>query len=153
MAGAQVSSVEAFGALDGPTPVLVKPGTYDLRFDYYATAMMFGRAPKVILHFTIIEMGCEYFDAVQLPRYYNVTKLAERPRKYGRFKVGFRSNFLRDYARLFGVPSRLDRIPMTAFERVIIRGRIRTVTEGSDQRVIPDGLQYSVIEELVGVKR
>jgi hypothetical protein len=41
---------------------------------------------------------------------------------------------------------------MSAFERVIVRGRVRTVTSGSNQREIPDGLRYSVIDELVGLK-
>ena len=45
---------------------------YDLRYDFHETAVMFGRAPKLVLRFTIIEMGTEYFDTVQLPKFYNV---------------------------------------------------------------------------------
>jgi len=109
---------------------------------------MFGRAQKLVLWFTIIEMG-EYFDVAQLARYYNISRLIGRPQKYGRFKVGFNSGFLREYATLFGIPLRLDRIPMSRFENCIIRGKVRTVTSGHDQRDIPLGLQYSVITNLV----
>ena len=147
------SAVKApYAALEGAPAPLVKPGVYDLRYDFHETAVMFGRAPKLVLRFTIIEMGTEYFDTVQLPKSYNASKLMERPKKFGRFKVGFKSEFLRDYVRMFSMPVRLDRIPMSAFERVIVRGKVRVVTHGSDQRPIPDGLKYSVIDELVGLK-
>jgi hypothetical protein len=139
---------KGYAALEGDAPSHVKPGVYQLRFDYYATAVMFGRAPKLVLWFTIIEPG-PYFDLMKLPRFYNVRKLIGRPAKFGRFKVGFKSTFLRDYARLFRVPARLDRIPMSEFGRRIIVGRVRTVTHGSNQLPIPEGLQYSVIEELL----
>src|SRR5579862_2903985 len=140
-----------YGALDGYRPPLVLPVLYEFRFDYYETKVLFGRAPKLILWFTIVTFG-EYFDRIQLPRYYNVTKLMEKPRKWGRFKVGYKSDFLREYSRLFGTPLRLDRIPMSAFEPVIVTAKVRTVSTGSKQEVIPPGLQYSVIDKLVALK-
>jgi uncharacterized protein YqgQ len=43
------------------------------------------------------------------------------------------SDFLREYAMLFGLPSRLDRIAMMHSEQPEIIGRGRTVTQGSQQ--------------------
>ena len=146
------STTEHFAALDGNALSLVEPGEYSLRFDYFETAMMFGRAPKLALHFTIISMGA-YFDVVQVSRFYNVTRLIGPPRKFGRFKVGRKSTFAREYGRLFHLPRRLDRLPMSAFENHIIVGRIRTVTEGSDQKQIPEPLQYSVLDELLRIEQ
>src|SRR5690242_9896028 len=111
-----------FATLDGDPPVLILPGVYDFRFDYYETKVLFGRASKLVLWFTVITYG-DYFDRVRLPRYYNVTKLLERPRKWGRFKVGYKSDFLREYTTLFPIRPRLDRIPMSAFEKVIVTGK------------------------------
>lgn len=148
--GSQQSVPESFAELDGPRPALVTPGVYELRFDYHETMVLFGRASKLVLWFTVISMG-PYFDCVRLPRFYNVKRIIGRPQRNGRFKVGFGSDFIREYARLFPAPGRLDRIPMSAFSSHIILGRARTVIRGSDQSDIPEMLQYSVLDELTGI--
>jgi hypothetical protein len=148
----ETRNASGYGALDGDRLPLILPGLYDFRFDYYETKVLFGRAPKLVLWFTVVTFG-DYFDRVRLPRYYNLAKLIEKPRKWGRFKVGYKSDFLREYATLFTTPPRLDRIPMTAFEKVTVTGKVRTVSTGSKQEVIPVGLQYSVIGQLVEVKK
>jgi hypothetical protein len=140
-----------YGVLDGDRPPLILPGVYDFRFDYYETKVLFGRTPKLVLWFTIVSFG-DYFDRVRLPRYYNLAKLIEKPRKWGRFKPGFKSDFLREYATLFSMPLRLDRIPMSAFEKVVVVGKVRTVSTGAKQEKIPTALQYSVIGQLVEIK-
>jgi hypothetical protein len=141
---------EPYGSLDGEPLRQIKPGDYELRFDHYETAVMFGRAPKLVLWFTIISIG-PYFDCVRLARFYNVRRLIGRPARYGGFKAGFHGEFIREYGRLFRVPTRLDRIPMTVFERHILIGRVRTVARGSNQREIPEGLRYSVVAELLRI--
>src|SRR5690348_9034146 len=124
-----------FGAIDGDKLPLVSPGQYELCFDRSETAILFGRAPKLVLWFRVITFGDHF--GVLIPRYYNVTKLVGRAQKYGRFKVGAKSDFLREYARLFSTPARLDRIPMSAFEKVTLIGTVRTVTHGANQLPIP----------------
>lgn len=144
-------SGESFAELDGERPALIEPGEYELRFDHYETLMLFsGRAPKLVLWFTVISMG-PYFDSVKVPRFYNVKRIIGRPARNGRFKVGFRSEFLREFCTLFPVkvPSRLDRFPMSMYENPIIVGRVRTVTTDYVQRDRPGALQYSVIDALV----
>ncbi len=144
-------SAEVFAELDGEKPALIEAGTYELRFDYHATCVMFGRAPKLACWFTVVTMG-PYFNTVKLARFYNVRRLIGRPARNGRFKAGWGCNFVREYGRLFRLPSRLDRIGMSEFGRHVILAKVRTVTHGADQRPIPDGLQYSVIDELIGIK-
>lgn len=143
------------GAQDGyaqtEARVLLPPGLYDVAYERYYTWMMFGRAPKLTLCFKVMTLG-EYFEA-PIQRHYNVAKLIGRPGTNGRFKVGFCSDFLREYASLFGAPTRLDRIPMTRFENHILIAKVRTVSKGTQQREIPAGLQYSTISELVGIKQ
>ena len=139
--------------IDGDLSPLIKPQKYDLSFEYYETAKLFGgKAFKLVLWFKVITLG-EYFD-VRLPRYYNVKRIMGNPQKYGNFKIGAKCDFLREYANLFGLPvsGRLDRIPMSKFEGAIIEGKVRTVKHGINQHSIHEALQYSVIAELVKVK-
>jgi hypothetical protein len=151
MEALETAQASGYGTLDGDRPPLIVPGLYDFRFDYYETKVLYGRAPKLVLWFTVISFG-DYFDRIRLPRYYNLTKLIGRAQRFGRFKPGFKSDFLREYATLFQMPQRPDRIPMSVFEKVIVVAKVRTVTTGSKQEAIPTALQYSVIGQLVGVK-
>lgn len=140
-----------YAAIEGERPTLVPPGIYDVGFCAFSTFVLFGRAGKLNLQFKILTMG-EHFEK-RISRYYNVTRVIGRPGVNGRFKVGFSSDFIREYAKLFPVPNRLDRIPMSAFEKHIFAARVRTVEKGAQQEQIPDSLRYSVISELIEVKQ
>ena len=132
-------------------PPLVKPGLYELAFVDYKTARMFrGRAEKLIMNFRIVTFG-EFFET-ELSRYYNVKRIIGKPQRFGRFKPSQKGAFLREYMTLFtGRVNRLDRIPMSYFEKAIIEGRVETVARAQG-RNIPTELQYSVITELRRVK-
>ena len=147
-----IAPSEVFAELAGDRPPLIEPGQYDLKYSHHQTHIMFGRSPKLVLWFKVLTMG-QYFDTL-LPRYYNVVRLTGKPARNGGFKVGFHGYFYREYCRIFSgrLPRRTDRIPMSAFEKVIIIGRVKTVVTGRDQSVTPDELQYSVIEELMAVR-
>ena len=139
------------GFIEGDRPPLVKPMSYDLSFVSWRTGIMFGRAPKLILWFRILNGG-EY-TGVHLPRYYNVKRLVGGPQKGGEFRIGWQSSFIREYTRLFGMPQRLDRIAMTRFSKNIIEGKVGTVDTDIRQKAIPEPLHYSVITELKKVKQ
>lgn len=141
----------AIAQLDGDRPVLIAPGLYDVAFAGYSTFMMLGRAPKLHLRFRIMTMG-EHFEK-PISRFCNAKRLIGRPGESGRFKVGFHCDFLREFAALFGTPSRLDRIPMSNFENHIFIATVRTVEKGSRQEQIPNGLTYSVISKLHGIRQ
>lgn len=137
------------GFIDGEARPLIEPGMYDLSFRYYETVKLFGgKVSKLVIWFQIITQGKAF--GIVMPRYYNVTKINGKPRRWGDFKIGRNSSFLREYVAVFGMPAsnRLDRIPMTVFKNNIIRGRVKTVHKGYDARRIPKGLEYSVICEL-----
>lgn len=131
---------------------LIKPDIYDMRFHFHQTSLMFGRAPKITLWFEIVEPG--HFGTT-LPRYYNAQKLIGKPRKKGAFKAGRRSDLLLEYCTVFSdyKPMRLDRIPLSKYSEVIVKGRVSTVTKNYKQRDIPKTLQYSIISEILRVKK
>lgn len=134
--------------IEGERPLLVEPGEYELAFQFHRTMYLFGRAPKVACYFKIMTMG-KHFEVI-LPRWYNVKTLSSKPRKGGGFKVGWNCDFVREYASLFGLPARMDRISSETFKTVIVRGQVVTVTTDSKQRQIPEALRYSVIKEITG---
>lgn len=145
-----VPSPKHAGCVKGDFGTIVAPGIYELGFDYFETGILFGKAPKLIIWFKMFEFGKDFQKP--LPRYYNVKKTKGRLGKYGYFEVGPRSDFIRDYGRLFGTPLNTKQIPMVQFESKIIKGRVKTVTKGRDGKLIPDGQLYSVVEELIEIK-
>ncbi len=128
-------------------PPRIKQGIYELAFVDYQTAKMFkGKAHKLIMQFRITTFGDSF--GLILPRYYNVQHIIGNPQRHGRFKASKKGDFVREYLTLF--PSRadrLDRIPMTPFQDVIIQGKVETVTF-SRGKEIPKPLQYSKVAEL-----
>ncbi len=131
-------------------PPLVRPGFHDVMLDGFQTALMFqGKAPKLIMDFTIVSHGKDYGKRVS--RYYNVAKIIGKPQREGRFKVSKKGDFLREYLTLFQYAgSRLDRLPMSPFNGVTIKAEIETVKH-SRGKVIPEPLQYSKVAELIKV--
>jgi hypothetical protein len=131
-------------------PPLVRPGFHEVMLDGFQTALMFqGKAPKLILNFTIVSHGADYGKKV--PRYYNVAKIIGKPQQGGRFKVSKKGDFLREYLTLFHYEGgRLDRLPMSRFNGLTIKAEIGTVkhSRGKD---IPAPLQYSKVLRLIKV--
>ncbi|TNC82774.1 MAG: hypothetical protein C9356_02580 [Oleiphilus sp.] len=147
---AELKVVESKGdfQLDGDELPLLPPGEYEVGFDCYETRFLH-RGHKLVLWFKVATMG-EHFGK-RLPRYYNISRMLGKAGKNGKFRAGRKSDFVREFYSV--IPKqigRLDRIPMTALNNVLVRAKVKTVTNGYDQRPIPEPLQYSVIEELVG---
>lgn len=132
-------------------PALVQAGTYRLSYVEHRTVLAFGRQPKVEVLFCVMEDGAM---GERLRRFYRVNRLISKPKRYGTFKAGFHGDLLREFVTLFDErPERLDRIPMSRFRDRIITGKVGTVTRSAQQQPLPDLLQYSVIERLVGIEQ
>jgi hypothetical protein len=138
------------GELVGEQPALIPEGDYQLRMTHWQTAVMWGRSQKVILHFTVCDPG-EHFG-VKLQRYYNVERIIGHPTKSRRFRVRWNQDLVREYCRLFPAVNRLDRVDLDRLTRVVVTGRVKTVTTSSKQKTIADAVQYSVVCELVRVE-
>lgn len=146
---ASVSQLPA-GEFSGAQPALIPPGLYVLRMTHWRTAILWGRSPKLGLHFRVCDFG-PHFD-VELVRWYNVDKITGRPSLRGRFKIGWRNDLVRDYCALVSDLKRLDRIYLDRLESLLIRARVETVTVNSRQKALPEPLHYSVVRELLGVE-
>jgi hypothetical protein len=141
---------EADGVLDGARPALIPPDEYDLRYLHHETGMLFaGKAPKLSVWFKVVTLG-PFLDE-KIARHYNVKRLLGKPGKGGRFAVGWHSELMFDYARLFGLPRRADRLSLGELKGVVVRGAVRTVMRNWQQKARPDCLTYSVIDSLIKV--
>ena len=97
---------------------------------------------KLYLEFEIVE---EPFKGKRLVHYYNVHFSPDQ----NRVGAGFMSNFLRDYARLFGVlPERLDRISLDVFKDQNYTIYVKTVDKDKQGRKLHDLVAYSKIDYL-----
>ena len=97
---------------------------------------------KLHLEFEIVE---EPFQGKRLAHYYNVRFSPDQ----NRVGAGFMSNFLRDYARLFGVlPERLDRISLDVFKDQNYTIYVKTVDKDKQGRKLHDLVAYSKIDYL-----
>jgi hypothetical protein len=136
------------GSIDGDRPAQIKPGTYEVTYVRHEVRNLFGgRAMKLVVWFRVISAGPSF--AVCVPKYYNVGKPDRTVRSTNTFKVGFKSDFYRDYVRLLDeIPKGRARISMQGFRGKVFRARVRFVDRDSKQQPIAECAQYSIIDRL-----
>jgi hypothetical protein len=131
--------------------LLVPQGQYTVKCHGWVTGMYFGKQPKMVLECTIADMGA-YFE-FPLQRHFNVQRLIGKPGKSGRCAVGRSSDCLREFVLIAGRrPDRLDRMPLTEFQKRILVVDVVTVERSRDGSPVPDLARYSVIKRIVGVQ-
>lgn len=136
--------------IDAGFTTLVPPGRYSVAFVDWWTGKMFGKAQKIALRFTIMDMGDHFGKS--LTRWYNARRLIGKYGLHGRFQVGRGSDFLADYVRLLGMPARTDRISLMKLRHLIISADVEIVQKNHEQKSIIEPLQYSVIRRLVSIE-
>ena len=146
-----VTSNRSFTIDDSGDP-LIKEGVYRCKLDHWVTVRlpMFKNAEKLVLTFSIIDFG-ECMNT-KVRAFYNV-KLMGKPQKYGNFKPPKRGKFMMDFCTCFpNCPiKRADRIPLSFLEKAIIKCRVKTISKNHKQVGLPEALQYSIIDSLMGV--
>ena len=131
--------------IDGERPALIPEGIYEgvyIKRDLWR----FHGGPKLSLQFRIVTMGDAFETA--LYRHYPVQRFSKRS---GTFKVGWKSDFVREYGRLFGLPRSLKSIGTAPFESCIVKLRVQTVTSDYRQDPIPEEQCYSKVAQLLEV--
>jgi hypothetical protein len=129
---------------------LIEPGTYDAKLVDAETALFFfGRAPapRVVLWFQICTIG-DAFEAV-LPAYYAVRSIKGKPRRRGRFAIGFKSHLARDLAAMLGRRPPLELVPIEDIAVRLLSVKVGTVERDRGQLQIPAGARYSVVQRVL----
>jgi len=138
---------EGGGVIEGGC-IAVPDGEYELRYEYYETALYF-RSQKVIVHFAI-DASDEY-AGLPVCRYYNVKKLTGPCRKYGGYIAPPRGALAREYKRLVSEPNRLDRISFRVLIGKRILAKLVTVRKEHNRKDLARDDQYSKVAELIRI--
>ena len=129
---------------------IIPDDEYIVEFVKYYTAEMFReRTPKVCLVFAIVEGDYAGFN---LERYYSAGRLIGPPDDKGGFKAKSQTCvMLMEYCTCFPDQelNRLDRIPMSRWEKGRFLVRTRSATHNHLRREIPSILRSSVIAEII----
>lgn len=131
----------------------IPEGKYLVDIISWETNVRFVKAPKVDMTFSIIDGE---YAGVKIHCHRNVKRFIGKPGKKGRFEVGKKSKLARQFFRAMesGKRStanlRLDRLPLTQLKNVEVK--VRSVKKESDNKPIPTGLWYSVIDEMIQIK-
>ena len=144
------NQIVRFPDVESDLPPLIPEGEYQLKLVSHATVIQF-KTPRLALKFSIVDYN-EYHGTV-LYRYYNVVKLTSKAGTKGSCKHKARGDFMIDYCTLLPNQhiTRLDRVPMEPLYQTVIVGKVRTVKRNNQQRVLPEQLQYSVVDSLLRV--
>lgn len=136
-----------------PVLTLIPEGIYDVTYVRYVVFMFNGKAPKLAITFSILELG--RYAGVEIERYYNLAgikkgkgKHKDRPifKKRGAFMDEMIPIIYKD-----GYNPRYDRIGLEkSLKGKVISVRVGTVKKNHKQKMVPACLQYSVIEEVLG---
>ncbi len=143
--------VPTINELLGDNPPPIPPGEYDARLDHWETCIVFNKATKLILHFTIIDGE---YAGVRLRGFYGTKRLIGKPRRNGRFAVGIMSHFAREFLHvmesrnIFIRPLRYDRLPVSKLTETPIKIAVRTVTEVQTGKLAIQS-QYSVVDKML----
>jgi hypothetical protein len=132
--------------VEGFRPLLPEGIWLEAKLTGHDTALIF-RAPKVILHFSIVQPG-EFFGKAVF-RAFRVKRLLGRPGPNGRFVLGARSDLYTELIKLLDLKVRADRVSLRALRQMLFRVKTRTVRRNHEQKATPELLFYTTIEEIV----
>ena len=106
----------------------------------------FGRSPKVVLTFRILDMGP--YCGKKVRGFYAVKRIKGKPRCNGRFEAGPRSRLLRDISKLIDLRPPTDYVPERIIEAAIFEIEVRLVDTVSGEK-LTESMQYAVVDRIV----
>jgi len=128
--------------------ILIPSGSYEVGYTSHSAWVFAGKQPKLTINFRILTMGEHYEKPIRA--FYNVKSFKKRKRSPA-INVGWSSDFMLDYSTCFEVPERTDRFNWDNFKKHILLAKVKSVRHNRKQRPLPNGLQYSIIDQLVGI--
>ena len=123
-------------------PALIPDGEYTLAYCRHKIVRRFER-DVLELWFTVMDFGEHY--GKQVIRYYSVQASAKRRS----FTARPGSDFVLDYARVFGQRPRFNMAPLERFKSCLVAGRVETVKQNHRQRTLPEVMRYSKVGALL----
>jgi hypothetical protein len=127
--------------VEGHKP-LIPDGPYLAKYVGHDTALLFARAPKVFLHFEILDGE---HARTRLVRPYRALRLKGKAGPGGKFVLSAGGDLYRTLVRLLDVRTRPDRISVRDLRSGLFRIHARTVDRDRDGNNLAQGARYSVI--------
>lgn len=125
----------------------IPKGTYSAcLIDASTKLFFFGRSPKVVLTFRILDMG-PYFQKL-VRGFYAVKRIKGKPRHNGAFEAGPRSRLLRDLSKLIDSRPPTDHIPTNIIGAVVVDIEVRRVDRANGE-ALSDSMQYAVVHRII----
>ena len=125
----------------------IPAGTYSACIvDASTKLFFFGRSPKVVLTFRILDPGA-YFEKL-VRGFYAVKRIKGKPRRNGTFEAGPRSRLLRDISKLIDSRPPTDHIPENVIESAVFEIEIRRVDRANGE-ALSESMQYAVVDRIV----
>ena len=106
----------------------------------------FGRSPKVVLTFRILDQG-PYFEML-VRGFYAVKRIKGKPRRNGTFEAGPRSRLLRDISKLIDSRPPTDHVPERIIKAAIFEIEVRRVESASGEK-LTESMQYAVVDRII----
>lgn len=135
---------EAEGLVEDHRP-RIPDGSYVAKFTGHTTAILFGRAAKLFLHFEIVEGD---FVGIRLFRAFRLKRLTGKAGPGGKFVLSAGGDLYRMLARVLDVRGRPDRVSLRALKHMLLKVTTRTVRHDSSERPLPEDSCYSVVDEI-----
>ena len=133
-------------SVDDPYLTRIPAGEYEVTYLRHETR--FVHSKKLIVTFVIVDGE---YSGLTVPRYYNVQDFLGNVGEGGKFRVGRKSHFYREYLSLFDPDSvRPDRMAMSRFKDEYLWAQVRVVAHAGGIE-LPQAAQYSVIDRLIAV--
>ena len=147
--------------LVGPENILIPEGVYQATYLHHETCGMYSK--KLKNDKTKLQCGKAYLwwwidpygeklptgEKVELYMPYNASAVLFPMGKGGKFEMSRKTNYYKDYCRLFG-KTREARISPIAFKNKLFSVRVGTVEINERQKKHSADGRYSVIRELIG---
>ncbi|NDC32775.1 MAG: hypothetical protein EBZ63_03585 [Burkholderiaceae bacterium] len=132
--------------IDWGNSVLIPDGEYQAVYVSHATSNG-SYGPKVKITFRIVSLGPHFENLIDA--WYNVKGLGTKKGKRGKIILSRHSKLTYELVKLFHRKQRPERLSPEMLKGHIVMIKVRTVTQNSKQKSLPEPLRYSTVDSMV----
>jgi hypothetical protein len=132
--------------VDWGNSVLIPNGEYQAVYVSHSTTNG-SYGPKVKITFRIVSLG-PYFEKL-VDAWYNTKGVGQKVGKRGKIILSRHSKLTFELVKLFYRKQRPERISPEMLKGHVVVVKVRTVTQNSRQKNLPEALKYSTVDSMV----
>ena len=132
--------------VDWGNSILIPDGEYQAVYVSHSTTNG-SYGPKVKITFRIVSLG-PYFEKL-VDAWYNTKGVGQKVGKRGKIILSRHSKLTFELVKLFHRKQRPERISPEMLKGHVVVVKVRTVTQNSRQKNLPEALKYSTVDSMV----